>query len=58
MGIYVETAEYADLYLTSLEHYEQKYLGRKDLKVYSWKMSIQYTEQYDKILMLNTLGLI
>ncbi|MEM2934820.1 MAG: hypothetical protein QXF32_00435 [Candidatus Thermoplasmatota archaeon] len=43
IAIYVETLEYADLYLTSLENYDKKYSGKNN-----WKMEEKYKEQYEK----------
>ena len=38
IGIYVETANFADVYLTSLDNYDSKYCGREKRTVDTWKM--------------------
>jgi hypothetical protein len=45
IGVYVETAEYADLFLTSLNHYEHTYYTKS--KVASWKMGPDHIKNYD-----------
>jgi Holliday junction resolvase-like predicted endonuclease len=48
IAIYVETEEYADVYLTSLKHYKNKYCGKEERVVDIWKMSEEVKQQYDK----------
>lgn len=45
LAIYVEAADGADLFLTSMEHYDEKY-GKKDTRVRSWKMDELTYEKY------------
>ena len=47
-AVYVETRDSADLYLTSLAHYDQKYRAREDRVIDDWKMGKQYIKAYDK----------
>ncbi|RKY04299.1 MAG: hypothetical protein DRP56_10185 [Planctomycetota bacterium] len=46
IGIYVETESEADVYLTSLKHYDQKY-RIKGKVVDDWKMSKNYRAKYE-----------
>ena len=46
IAIYVESSNFADLYLLSLEHYDQEYRGKKKLAIDGWKMRPKYTERY------------
>ncbi|MBL7120229.1 MAG: hypothetical protein ISS53_06055 [Dehalococcoidia bacterium] len=48
ISAYVETSEYADLYLTSLENYDNKYGSEKRPAIDTWKIKGKYREQYDK----------
>jgi len=44
VGVYVETAEYADLFLVSLEHYmDEYYTGAKQP---DWKMRAKHFKRY------------
>jgi len=45
IGVYVETTNYADIYLTSLEHYDKKY-RKKDRVLDDWEMAEKYKKQY------------
>jgi len=45
IGIYVETTNYADIYLMSLAHYDKRY-RKKDKVLDDWKMTEKYTRQY------------
>lgn len=47
IAIYVEAAAYADLYLTSLENYEQDYRGKPGKVVDDWKMSAKSRQKYE-----------
>jgi hypothetical protein len=47
IGIYVEISEYADVFLTSLEHYDLKYRKKPQKVIDDWKMTKQYIDQYD-----------
>jgi len=48
IGIYVETTEFADLYLLSLDHYDQKYRGPKGRAIDNWKMGEKYKKAYNE----------
>jgi hypothetical protein len=49
VGVYAETSQSADLYLTSLKNCdEKKYLGREGKAVEDWKMGPNYKEGYEK----------
>jgi len=45
IAVYVETAEYSDLYLVSLEHYDRFYRGRVDRAVDTWSMSAKWLQK-------------
>jgi hypothetical protein len=47
IAIYVETQDYADLYVTSLENYKSKY-GRKGQALDTWKMSSKHILLYEQ----------
>ena len=46
IAIYVESSNSADLYLLSLEHYDQEYRGKKKRAIDTWKMGPKYREKY------------
>lgn len=46
IAIYVELSSSADLYLLSLNHYDQEYRGKKKRAIDDWKMGQQYRERY------------
>lgn len=48
ISVYVETLEFADVYLTSLENYDKKYRGKKERAVDDWKMKKKDKERYNK----------
>lgn len=48
IGIYVETTEYADLFLTSLKNFEDKYCQNPAKKLIAWKMRQKDFEAYRK----------
>lgn len=48
MAVYVETLESADVYLTSLKNYDEKYRGRAGKAIDDWKMRDKDKEQYKK----------
>jgi hypothetical protein len=48
LGIYVETADYADVYLTSVENYRQNYPGKAGRIVENWKMTPEYLKKYQQ----------
>jgi Holliday junction resolvase len=48
LAVYVETVDSADLYLTSLAHYDEKYKARGGRAIDDWKMGDRYIEKYDK----------
>jgi hypothetical protein len=47
IAVYVETSDSADIYLTSLRNYDEKYRG-KGKATDSWKMGNKHKEQYEK----------
>ena len=48
IAVYVETLEYADLYLVSLEHYDCLYRGREDRATDTWSMSAKCLQKYNE----------
>jgi len=48
IAVYVETSESADLYLTSLKNYDEKYRGRAGKAIDNWKMGEKDKERYEK----------
>lgn len=46
IAVYVETLEYADVYITSLENYDTRYQG-KGARINDWKMGKKYKKLYD-----------
>ena len=46
IAVYVETQDYADLYLTSLKHYDAKYKSKDRGAIDDWKMGERYTKEY------------
>ena len=46
IAVYVETEDYGDLYLTSLENYDAKYRGNRRRKIDDWKMSKRARRMY------------
>ena len=48
IAVYVETADYADLYLTSLKNYDRKYRGGADRAIDDWKMTGRHKKRYDR----------
>jgi hypothetical protein len=46
VGIYVEASNYADIYLTSLKNYDEKYLVRVGKVHDDWKMGEMYRKRY------------
>lgn len=46
IAVYVETADYADIFLTSLTHYDEKYQVSKGRVLDTWKMTSKYFELY------------
>ncbi len=48
IAIYVETLESADIYLTSLKNYDEKYRGGENKAIDDWKMKKKDKEQYDR----------
>jgi Holliday junction resolvase len=47
VAVYVEADESADLYLTSLAQYDEKYRGGNARAIDDWKMTRKLREQYD-----------
>lgn len=48
IAVYVETLESADVYLTSLKNYDEKYRGSAGKAIDDWKMRDKDKEQYKK----------
>jgi Holliday junction resolvase-like predicted endonuclease len=48
IGIYVETTDSAEVYLTSLKNYDKKYRGKEGKVIDDWKMRKKDKEQYRK----------
>jgi hypothetical protein len=48
IAVYVETLQYADLYLTSLNHYDNKYRGREGRVWDTWRMTSKYMTIYER----------
>lgn len=48
IAVYVETSDSADVYLTSLKNYDEKYRGREGKAIDVWKMRNKDKEQYEK----------
>jgi len=48
VGIYVEAADYADVYLTSIEYYQQAYRSSTGRGFRSWKMTPAYQTRYQE----------
>jgi hypothetical protein len=46
--VYVETANYAHIYLLSLDHYDEKNRPNPDNKTDTWKMGEKNKQEYDK----------
>jgi len=46
IAIYVETTKYAEIYLTSLENYDQKYRGTDGRAIDDWKMRAEFRKKY------------
>ena len=47
LAVYVETLESADLYLMSLEHYDQRYRGARARTIDDLKMGDKYRREYE-----------
>ena len=48
IAIYVETENFADVYLTSLENYDNKYRGQGERVIDTWKMGERDKQLYTK----------
>jgi len=48
LAVYVETLDFANLYLTSLAHYDKEYRLREGRAIDNWKMGRKYAEEYEK----------
>ncbi|MFC1634758.1 hypothetical protein ACFL5Z_07935 [Planctomycetota bacterium] len=46
IAIYIESSDSADLYLFSLEHYDNEYRGKRKRAIDDWKMGIKYKKRY------------
>lgn len=47
LGIYIETYEAGDLYLLSLEYYDNHYRGSEGRAIDDWKMGQKYRDKYE-----------
>ena len=47
IAIYVESSEFADLFLLSLDHYDQQYRGNADRAIDDWKMGKKHRKSYE-----------
>ena len=48
IGIYIEATDYAEVYLTSLENYDQNYRGRVGKAIDDWKMTLSNRKRYEE----------
>ncbi len=48
IAVYVEVSDTADVYLTSLEGYDNRYRDKKEKTEDTWRVSKKYKEQYKK----------
>ena len=48
IAVYVETSESADLYLTSLKNYDDKYRGGEGKAIDTWKMTKKHKARYEE----------
>jgi len=46
IAIYVESTNFSDLFLLSLEHYDHKYRAKQKRAIDVWKMGQRYVERY------------
>jgi hypothetical protein len=46
--VYVETSQFADIYLLSLEHYDKKYRSNLMSKTEGWKMNEKNKREYER----------
>ena len=46
LGVYVETTQYAEVYLTSLSNYDAKYRGSASRAIDDWKMTPKHRQSY------------
>jgi len=47
IAIYVETTKYAEVYITSIDNYDNKYRGKQGKAVDGWKMNADYRNKYE-----------
>ena len=47
IAIYVETTKYAEVYITSIDNYDEKYRGKQGRAIDDWKMNTDYRERYE-----------
>lgn len=48
IAVYVEILEFADVYLISVENYDEKYRGKEGRAIDDWKMRKKDKERYNK----------
>ena len=48
IAVYIETTEFGEVYLTSLETYDTKYRGKEGRAIETWKMRPEDKEDYAK----------
>lgn len=46
IAVYVETSDYADVYLTSLRNFDAQYRSERARAIDAWKMTEEHREQY------------
>ncbi len=47
IAIYIESSEFADLFVLSLKHYDKVYRGNTNRAVDDWKMGEKYIKKYE-----------
>jgi len=48
IGVYVESSQSGDVYLTSLRNYDENYLGREARAIHSWRMRRKDRQRYEE----------
>ena len=48
IGVYIETSDFADVYITSLKNYDEKYRGREGKAIDDWGLRKKDKEEYEK----------
>lgn len=47
IAIYIESSEFADLFVLSLKHYDRVYRGNRNRAIDDWKMGQKYRKKYE-----------